>query len=332
MRNRKVAVIGANGHTGRFVVQALRDKGLTPIGIARKPAAQPPVEMRLAEIGDAAALDRALQGTLAVVNCAGPFLDTARPVVAAALRAKIPYLDLAAEQAAVLDIIETYDHPAKAAGIVVLPAMAFFGGLADLLASVAMQDWPRADDIDIAVALDYWHPTHGTRRTGERNTVPRVVIRDGTLVPVPVPSPPPAGEWNFPRPFGSLPVTCVALSEVIAISRHIRVANLTSFMNLKALADVRDDKTPPPKPASANGASDQNFVVEVRVRAGGQQRSARASGKDIYAVSAPLIAEACAQVLAMPGRHAGVRAPGELFEPRGFLAALAPHIIVETTP
>jgi short subunit dehydrogenase-like uncharacterized protein len=39
-----------------------------------------------------------------VVNCAGPFLDTALPVVEAALRAKIPYLDVAAEQAAAQSI------------------------------------------------------------------------------------------------------------------------------------------------------------------------------------------------------------------------------------
>jgi short subunit dehydrogenase-like uncharacterized protein len=74
-----------------------------------------------------------LAGVAAVVNCAGPFLDTALPVVEAALRAEIPYLDVAAEQAAV-QAIRARDADARRAGVTVLPAAAFYGGLADLLA------------------------------------------------------------------------------------------------------------------------------------------------------------------------------------------------------
>jgi hypothetical protein len=48
------------------------------------------------------------------------------------LRARIPYLDVAAEQMTVLRLFENYDAKAKAK-VTAVPAMAFFGGLADLL-------------------------------------------------------------------------------------------------------------------------------------------------------------------------------------------------------
>ena len=81
------------------------------------------------------------------------------------------------------------DAAAKAAGVTVLPAMAFYGGLADLLASAALGGATDADAVDIAVALDGWHPTRGTRITGERNHYPRTCIEHGRSRTVPDPAP-----------------------------------------------------------------------------------------------------------------------------------------------
>jgi hypothetical protein len=117
-------------------------------------AAHAGLEMRVASVDDPASLDRAIAGARAVINCAGPFLDTAAPVVEAALRARIPYLDMAAEQAAVLATFERYDEAARDAGVVNAAALAFYGGLSDLLATAAMGDWMAADEISVAVALD----------------------------------------------------------------------------------------------------------------------------------------------------------------------------------
>jgi len=47
--------------------------------------------------------------------------------------------------------------------------MVFYGGLGDPLATEAMERWAAADEICIAVALDSWQPTRGTRLTGQRN-------------------------------------------------------------------------------------------------------------------------------------------------------------------
>jgi short subunit dehydrogenase-like uncharacterized protein len=125
--NRTVTVFGAYGQTGRFVVSELYQRGWTPIFSGRDaakldavPDAHPESEVRLASVDDSASLDRAIAGASAVINCAGPFVDTAAPIIDAALRSGIHYLDVAAEQAAVLSVFERFTHAA--------PAMAFYGG------------------------------------------------------------------------------------------------------------------------------------------------------------------------------------------------------------
>ena len=332
-QNRRVAVFGAYGHTGRFVIARLRERGWVPVACGRDAErlvalddAFPGIDRFVASVDDPASLDRALAGTVAVINCAGPFSDTAVPVVEAALRAKVHYLDTVAEQQPALALFERYDEAAKAAGIVIVPAMAFYGGLADLLATSAMGDWDGADEILIAVGLDSWHPTNGTRVTGERNKARRVVVSNGALDFVADPAP--TRDWAFQAPFGNQEVVGVPLSEIVLISKHLRSSEVHSFLNLVSLKDVRDPTMPAPVAADSSGRSAQVFLVEVMVRKGEVQRHASAQGRDIYAVSAPLIVEAMERVVDGRRTRTGTVAAGEAFDAPGFLAALAPEHLV----
>jgi short subunit dehydrogenase-like uncharacterized protein len=277
---------------------------------------------RVAAMDDPGSLDGALSGAAAVINCAGPFFDTALPVVDAALRARIPYLDVTAEQATAQAIHSERDAAAREAGVAVVPAMAFYGGLGDLLASAACGEWRAPDAIELAVALDSWHPTAGTRETGRRNTARRLIVRDGRLVPLPDPAP--RQRWDFPAPFGTQEVVAVPLTETVLIARHIAARDVTAFMNLAPLDDLHDPDTPPPRAADASGRSTQRFLVEAVVRHGDETRRASAGGRDIYAVTAPLVVTAALRLMAGVGR-AGVLAPGEAFAARAFLEALAPE-------
>src|SRR4051812_3159164 len=99
---RTVAVFGAYGHTGRFVVARLLDRGFVPVLSGRDAvklkalaASGPGLDVRPASVDDPDSLDRALAGAAAVINCAGPFAVTAAPVIEAGLRAGIPYVDVA---------------------------------------------------------------------------------------------------------------------------------------------------------------------------------------------------------------------------------------------
>jgi short subunit dehydrogenase-like uncharacterized protein len=332
--NRTVAVFGATGHTGRFVVSELRRRGFTPILSGRDAAklnaladAHPGSDARVATIDDPASLDRTISGAAAVINCAGPFIDTAAPLIEAAIRGRIHYLDVTAEQRAVLGAFERFADTARDAGVVIAPAMAFYGGLSDLLATVAMGDWPDAHEIRIAVALDSWNPTRGTRLTGKRNTGRRFVYSDNKLEFLADPAPRLA--WNFPAPFGAQDVVGLGFSEIIIISRHLRAPEIHAFMNLAPITDLRNPDTPEPVAADESGRSSQTFLVEVVARRGSEERRATARGRDIYAITAPIVVEAAERILDGRFKAPGVVAAGEAFGAQDFLRSLRPNVSLD---
>ncbi|MEU8242235.1 saccharopine dehydrogenase NADP-binding domain-containing protein [Actinoplanes missouriensis] len=306
----KVAVFGAFGHTGRFVVAELAARGFEPIEIGRQQAS----------VEDPGSLDRALRGAAAVINCAGPFAATAGPVIAAALRAGIGYVDVAAEIEANVDTFTLFAAPAREAGVVVAPAVAFFGGLGDLLVTAVLEG-SSADEILIGYGLSSWHPTAGTVASGavsrERRGGRRVRFAGGRLeyhddeLPV--------VEWEFP----SGPRTVIAdfsMADVVTVPSHVQVPVVRCHMNVEAVADLTA--------GDSSAVTAQTFVVDVRVRRDGVERRITATGSDIYAVSAPLAVEAVARIVDGRTRGAGVLAAGAAFDARDFLRAMSAHLTV----
>ncbi|GAB2924041.1 saccharopine dehydrogenase family protein [Streptomyces mayteni] len=334
-----VAVYGAYGHTGRFVVAELLDRGFVPLLSGRDAgklrafaASHPGLEVRPASVDDPAALDRALAGAAAVVNCAGPFATTAAPVIEAALRAGIPYVDVAAEIEANLDTFTHFADRARAAGTVLVPAMAFFGGLGDLLVTTAMGDWTAADEAHVAYGLNSWHPTAGTRAAGtvsrDRRDGRRVRFSQGRLEYRD--DAPPTLKWPFPHPLGAREVIGeFSMADVVTVPSHLPLPEVRTYMTTEAAADLAAADTPAPSAVDEHGRSAQTFLVDVVVRSGGAERRAVASGQDIYAVSAPLAVEAIHRVLAGRAKTVGVASAGAVFDAPDFLRALSPHITVE---
>jgi hypothetical protein len=141
--------------------------------------------------------------------------------------------------------------------------------------------------------------------------------------------PPPARTWTFLAPFDEQDVVPLSLAETITISRHLRVPAIQVFMNLAPLEDLRDPETPPPAAIDETGCSSQIFVMDVIAQKGQLQRRIVAQGRDIYAVTAPIVVEAAQRVIA-GGTRRGVLAAGEAFDARDFLNALhSTHMTVE---
>ncbi|WAL69637.1 saccharopine dehydrogenase NADP-binding domain-containing protein [Amycolatopsis cynarae] len=333
---RTVAVFGAYGHTGRFVVAELRERGYVPLPSGRDrdkllalAQAQPGLEVRQASVDDAASLDRALDGAAAVINCAGPFASTAAPLIEAALRAGIPYVDVAAEIEANVDTFADFAERARAAGTLVVPAMAFYGGLGDLLVTTAMGDWTAADEAHIAYGLSSWHPTAGTlasgvvsgkRRGGRRvrYTGGRLEYHDDVM---------PTLEWPFPAPLGPQSVIGeFTMADVVTVPSHLAIPEVCTYMTAKAAADLSAPDASAPAAVDERGRSAQTFVVDVLVRSEGTERRVVASGQDIYAISAPLAVEAVDRILTGRARTIGVASAGAAFDAPDFLRALSPHL------
>ncbi|MGW0914451.1 saccharopine dehydrogenase family protein [Streptomyces sp. NPDC002784] len=335
----RVAVFGAYGHTGRFVVAELLERGFVPVLSGRdaeklEASAAPGLEVRPASVDDAASLDRALAGTAAVINAAGPFATTAAPVIEAALRAGIPYVDVAAEIEANDDTFTHFGERARAAGTLVVPAMAFYGGLGDLLVTSAMGDWTSADEAHIAYGLNGWHPTAGTRIAGEvsrerrggrrvRFGKGRLEYHDDATTIV---------DWPFPEPLGERPVVAeFTMADVVTVPSHLTVPEVRTYMTTEAATDIAAPDTPAPTAADERGRSDQTFLVDVVVRSAGRERRAVARGRDIYAVTAPLAVEAVHRILTGRTRTLGVASAGAAFDAADFLASLSEHVSVEVT-
>lgn len=334
-----VAVFGAYGHTGRFVVAELLDRGYVPVLSGRDAeklhalaAACPGSVARPASVDDPASLDLALAGAAAVINCAGPFATTAAPVIEAALRTGIPYLDVAAEIEANADTFAHFAERARAAEAVIVPAMAFYGGLGDLLTTAAMGDWTEADEAHIAYGLSSWHPTAGTRAAGKvsrqrrdgrrvRYTRGHLEYRDDA---------PPVQEWTFPDPMGTRAVVGeFTMTDVVTVPSHLSIPEIRTYMTTEAARDLSAPETPAPTAVDEIGRSAQTFLVDVVVRSDGAERRAVARGQDIYAVSAPLVVEAVHRVLTGRTRTVGVASAGAIFDAPDLLRALSAHMSVE---
>jgi hypothetical protein len=107
-------------------------------------------------------------------------------------------------------------------------------------------------------------------------------------------------------------------------------------MAMAAVRDLVDPSTPPPEPADERGRSSQSFLVEVVARSGGVERRAVARGRDIYAITAPLVVEAAARLLARGQRQpctGAVAVGAAIGDARDFLQALVPeHLTLELPP
>jgi hypothetical protein len=214
----------------------------------------------------------------------------------------------------------------------VIPAAGFYGGLADLLAS-ALASAEDIDEITVAMALDRWWPTAGTRKTGERNTVPRMVVTNGRLAPLT-----PTIEqlhWGFSPPLGSQAMAEVPLSEIMTLAHHLKVGQVRTLLNSSALDDIHDATTPPPTAMDDTGRSSQRFEMVVRLVQDGVTRMAGARGQDIYAVTAPIVIEAALRLMAPLYRKSGALSLAEAVDPVELLRALhgsALEVFADTLP
>ena len=216
-------------------------------------------------------------------------------------------------------VVCTRDGPARGAGVAVVPAMAFYGALSDLLATALLDGGAAADAIDVAFGLDHWWPTAGSLATGARNTAPRLVVRGGELVPLGQPD---TRSWTFPGSLGEQEVVAVPFTDVVTIARHLDVGEVRSYLTSASLAELRDPGTRAPEAVDEAGRSAQRFVVEVAVRRGPETVRASVAGQDIYAVSAPIVVEGALRLLRRRGRATGAVAPGSAFDGAEVLAAL----------
>jgi short subunit dehydrogenase-like uncharacterized protein len=99
----RLLIYGASGFTGQLLVARARTRGVDTIiagrspGRLRRTARESGVPYRVLSLEDRASLDAGLADIDVVINAAGPFIGTARPMVEACLLTGTHYLDVGGE-------------------------------------------------------------------------------------------------------------------------------------------------------------------------------------------------------------------------------------------
>ncbi|MCQ8896262.1 saccharopine dehydrogenase NADP-binding domain-containing protein [Limnobacter humi] len=123
-------IYGANGYTGELIAREAAKRGLRPILAGRNAAT---VEALAAELNlpsrsfglqDESALFEGLQDVDLVLNCAGPFSQTAEPMMFACIQNKTHYLDITGE-ISVFELAQSLSSKARKAKIVLCPGVGF---------------------------------------------------------------------------------------------------------------------------------------------------------------------------------------------------------------
>jgi short subunit dehydrogenase-like uncharacterized protein len=180
-------VYGAYGYTGRLLVGEALRRGHHPIAAGRDGD-------RLAELGrdfpglatrtfaldDPAALRRGLTGVEAVLHAAGPFIETGRPMMEAAIGMGVHYLDISGEVPSFETAFELNDE-AREAGVVLLPGVGLDVIPTDAVAALLHRRLPGATRLELALHSP-GRPSGGTLQTVVEGVPGGLLVRrDGQL-------------------------------------------------------------------------------------------------------------------------------------------------------
>lgn len=223
-------IYGVTGYTGRLILEEALAKGLRPIlsgrsaDAVRALSSTHGLEARPAALEDSAALDAALRGVRVVLHCAGPFSRMMPPMLEAAVRNRVHYLDITGE-IAVFERLAAEDARAKAAGVVLLPGVGFDVVPSDCLAAHLARRLPTATTLTLAFTAGTGL-SHGTATTMVENiALGGAVRRDGRIVRVPT-------AWrNADIDFGDRVRHCITIpwGDVSTAFQSTRIPNITVY-------------------------------------------------------------------------------------------------------
>ena len=186
-----VVLYGATGYTGQLVLAEAQRMGLELILAGRDAAKVSALAEALgcrhaiAAIDDQLRLAALLDGAGVLVNTAGPFSRTAVPLMEAALRARVHYLDVTGEVDVFVAAAEL-DGRARAAGVMLMPGIGFDVVPSDCLALHLSKRLPGASALRLGIS-GLRHLSRGSARTLVQHLSRPIRARKaGQLVALPV--------------------------------------------------------------------------------------------------------------------------------------------------
>ena len=149
-------IYGAAGFTGQLIVREALRQGLRPLLGGRSEAKLAPLahslglEHCVVSLSDTHLLENLLREVQVVLHAAGPFSETAGPMVNACLRTGTHYLDITGE-VAVIEALAQRHAAARKQRIMIMPAVGFDVVPSDCLAAHVARRLPSAQRLAIGV-------------------------------------------------------------------------------------------------------------------------------------------------------------------------------------
>lgn len=221
---------GAYGFVGELIAREATARGADPILAGRDGEELATVARNLDQparqfdLADPTAVRDALADVDCVLNCAGPFSNTADELVAGCLQTGTDYVDVTGE-IPVIERIRGWDDLARDAGVTLFPSAAFSSVPLSCLAAHLAERRPHATQIALG-ADSFRIPSVGTLKTViEGGETGGMVYRDGQLEHVPA-------TWrnreiDFGR--GVRPAVTMPLGDVSTAQAATRVPNVELY-------------------------------------------------------------------------------------------------------
>ena len=192
MQTTSFLLYGANGYSGELIARFAQQYGLQPILAGRNRQAiasmaeKLNLSFRVADLNNPSALQDVLAGITLVVNAAGPYDITAKPMIEACMQANAHYVDLNGDTD-VFETLQQYNASARQKNIMILPGAGFDVVPTDCLALWLKNRLPDANHLEIAFAIIGSGLSRGTSITTlQKLGMPGAVRKDGKLVPEPI--------------------------------------------------------------------------------------------------------------------------------------------------
>lgn len=162
-------IYGATGYMGKLITRKLVEEGMKPILAGRSEsvkvlAQQYGLDYKIFALDKQEAVNENLKGISLLVNLAGPFNLTNRPLVMGCIENKTHYIDISGETT-VFETVFSFHEKAKQAGIMLMPGTGFGIVPTDVMALILKQEMNDGNKLVLGFAIE-GRASQGTMRVG----------------------------------------------------------------------------------------------------------------------------------------------------------------------
>ncbi len=230
----EVLIYGANGYSAQLIVKELLDRGIKPVLAGRNSdklkniAQKLDCNFKVFELRNIDSIRRAISEFKIVLNCAGPFNQTAEEIINACISEKVNYLDITGE-IPVIEFAWTQNEAAQKAGICIIPSVGFDVIPTDCISVISAKKIKNPDSLEILLHNENVKISRGTLITTiEMMTKLGKIRRKGKVINSPI------GEKVFLKSIGGKNYYGLSIpwGDVVSAYYSTGIENITVYLGV----------------------------------------------------------------------------------------------------